>query len=139
MADLKRKYPEGQPTWRRGVVTWKGRLQPTPISRIYTVQISWDGTERRPKVEVLHPVLTPPEGRCLQHVFSDGQLCLHFPDEWSPRMPISETVIPWTSEWLFFHELWLATGKWLGGGHDPAPKPPETSEPSSRAPAHRPA
>lgn len=22
----------------------------------------------------------------------------------------------WASEWLFFYEVWLATGTWLGGG-----------------------
>ena len=29
---------------------------------------------------------------------------------------ISNTIIPWTIEWLYFYELWLATGEWLGGG-----------------------
>ena len=56
----------------------------------------------------------------------NGRLCLHFPGEWDPRMLISETIIPWASEWLYFHELWLATGEWHGGGHNPSPKAPET-------------
>jgi hypothetical protein len=31
-------------------------------------------------------------------------------------MPLAMTVIPWISEWLYFYELWLVTGEWLGGG-----------------------
>jgi hypothetical protein len=31
-------------------------------------------------------------------------------------MPIIDTIIPWTSEWLLHYECWLATGKWHGGG-----------------------
>ena len=32
---------------------------------------------------------------------------------------IANTIIPWTGSWLFFYELWLDTGKWLGpSSHD---------------------
>jgi hypothetical protein len=34
-------------------------------------------------------------------------------------MSIAETIIPWTSEWLYFYELWVFTGEWHGGGHAP--------------------
>ena len=33
-------------------------------------------------------------------------------------MSISSTIIPWTSEWLYYYEIWLINGDWLGGGHD---------------------
>jgi hypothetical protein len=33
------------------------------------------------------------------------------------REPVDNTILPWISEWLFFYELWLFTGDWLGGGH----------------------
>lgn len=32
---------------------------------------------------------------------------------------LADTIIPWTVEWLYFYELWLATGEWLGGGEHP--------------------
>ena len=28
--------------------------------------------------------------------------------------------MPWVSLWLFFYEIWVVTGEWLGGGHDTA-------------------
>jgi hypothetical protein len=37
-------------------------------------------------------------------------------------MLLAYTVVPWTSEWLVFYELWLITGEWLGGGTHPAPR-----------------
>lgn len=50
-------------------------------------------------------------------------LCLYDPAEtrWTPEYYIAETIIPWTVDWLFFFEGWLATGKWEGGGRHPQP------------------
>ena len=28
-------------------------------------------------------------------------------------------LVGWAAEWLFFYEVWLATGMWLGGGLHP--------------------
>lgn len=58
----------------------------------------------------------------IPHRFKDGCLCLHLNGEWDSTMLISETIIPWTAEWLLHYELWLATGEWHGGGHEVAPK-----------------
>ena len=57
----------------------------------------------------------------LPHVYSqkEQRLCLYYPRgrcAWNSSMGIAKTIMPWTSEWLFFYELWLATGEWLGGG-----------------------
>lgn len=35
-------------------------------------------------------------------------------------MLISETIVPWASEWLFYFELWLVTKEWMGGGEHPS-------------------
>lgn len=59
----------------------------------------------------------PPDKK-VPHVFSDMSLCLHLHDEWHADMLISESVIPWASEWLLHYELWLVTEEWLGGGHE---------------------
>jgi len=49
-------------------------------------------------------------------------------------MAIADTIIAWASEWLFFYELWLATGEWHGGGHDPtSSKAEETTRPERSA------
>jgi hypothetical protein len=121
--DLRHKFPDATTRWKQGRLTWTGPLQPTPLSDTYTVAITWPG-RGRPKVSVLDPALEAPGGRRVPHVFSPLELCLHFPEEWHDSMLISDTIIPWASEWLYFYELWLATGDWHGGGHEPDYKPP---------------
>jgi hypothetical protein len=107
-------------TFVRGVLTWTGWLQPTPASRSYLVRIRYDGVSR-PQVNVLDPPLVIPEGKTgLPHVYPHRELCLYYPGEWNGRMLIGDTIIPWASEWLFFYELWLATGEWHGGGREPS-------------------
>lgn len=119
VANLRAKYPDARAQWKRGVLTWTGNIQPGPLCDTYTVRISWDGHRRRPVVRVLQPRLSAPEGRKLPHIFPGEELCLHYPEDWSPELAIADTIIPWTSEWLYFYELWTATGEWQGGGHDP--------------------
>lgn len=34
-------------------------------------------------------------------------------------MRIANTILPWTSLWLYYYEIWLGTGKWEGGGDHP--------------------
>lgn len=69
-------------------------------------------------------VVTPelilhPDSDVLPHTYPGDKLCLHLPGQWSPHMYIAHTTVPWTSEWLFYYELWLVTGQWNGGGHEP--------------------
>ncbi len=72
-------------------------------------------------------------------------LCLWDPEEmyWDPEMTIATTIIPWTSEWLLFFEYWQISGEFLGPGRHPprrrneCPKPPETSDPETRAQRER--
>jgi hypothetical protein len=42
-------------------------------------------------------------------------LCLYLGEEWSRVNPLTD-LVGWATEWLFFYEVWLATGMWLGGG-----------------------
>ena len=51
------------------------------------------------------------------HRLSAGdELCLYYGNQWDPGELIATTIVPWTSEWLEYYELWHATGLWLGGG-----------------------
>ena len=56
----------------------------------------------------------------IPHRYRDGDLCLYDPgieaprSEWDQTMPIADTLVPWAAEWLFFYELWHATGVWHG-------------------------
>ncbi len=80
-------------------------------------------------MHILSPKLTDLPDKDVPHRFEGGNLCLHYNGEWDPTMLISETIIPWASEWLLHYELWLATGEWLGGGHDPGGKQEPRPEP----------
>jgi hypothetical protein len=94
-------------------------VQPTAASRLYAVRIAYR-TGQMPQVFVLDPPLQSRDGSAaIPHMYdrAKGQICLHLPEEWDPSMRITETIIPWTSEWLFHYELWRAGGEWLGGGH----------------------
>lgn len=70
-----------------------------------------------PIVRVLSPALAPDA----PHVYRGGELCLYWPKEWRwyGDELIAETIVPWTASWLFYYELWLDTGKWLGPSSHP--------------------
>lgn len=103
----------------RGVLTCVVELQPTPLSRRYTVKI----TQRPPfdpDVEILAPALRlHPGAPGLPHVYPGDKLCLYEPGEWRSNKSIADTVLPWTAEWLYHYEIWLITGEWTGGGDWP--------------------
>jgi hypothetical protein len=134
---------------------WEGTLR--PICQTYRIRILYfsrrffDGWALNcPYISVF--VLDPPigpdprgTGEPPQHVYRLGhppafpQLCIHDPveDEWCPDEYISDRIIPWTIKWLFFHEEWVASGEWKGGGRHPEHPAPclkeENLDPESRA------
>jgi hypothetical protein len=105
-------------------VTFKGNdgidintvIQPTPMSRRYTVRIAYRAGGV-PDVFVLTELKLHPDADVLPHTFPGDKLCLHLPGQWRPDMYLAHTTVPWTSEWLLYYELWLVTGRWDGGGH----------------------
>jgi hypothetical protein len=108
---------------RRGRLECVLPIQPTPASRRYTVRLSYQHW-RRPHVTVIEPPLELHPGTlALPHVHLGDELCLYFPGEWREDMLLATTIIPWTAEWLMHYELWLATGTWSGGGHEPRGTP----------------
>ncbi len=105
-------------------------LQPTLVSRPYLARLRFrDGGS--PKVWVEDPDLSRiARDRVIPHLYDHKkiQLCLYHPSrfEWSAKMPIAKTIIPWTCLWLYFFEDWLITGEWHGGGEHPKLKPKDT-------------
>lgn len=95
------------------VLVWAGRLTPTPLSREYTVRIRY-ARSQYPEVRLIDPPLTPEERKLLHHLYPDGQLCLHKPDDWNASMLLVDTTVPWTAEWLAHYELWKRTHRWYG-------------------------
>ncbi|MDH3292053.1 MAG: hypothetical protein OEQ75_13675 [Gemmatimonadota bacterium] len=96
---------------RAGGVDWYGYLQPTPESVCYRVHIRHQ-PNRDPRVWIEVPRLR----KDAPHLYADGSLCLYWPADWrwTPRECLADTIVPWTAFWLYFYELWLVTGDWLG-------------------------
>jgi len=122
---LRQVMPNGRARIHSGTLTWVGQVQPGPECSTYELQI--DHRPRRlPTVRVLAPALKPNDQGLLPHVYSDGTLCLHDEGEWHSKMLLSQTILPWASEWLFYYELWLASDTWFGDG-------PERLDPVSQS------
>ena len=118
-AMLTTQFPSFKQVQRGNPFVWVGKLQPTVLSDVYTVRITYKHNTSRPKVEVIDPPLQRKEqDKRIPHTFSDGSICLHIHDEWNSSKPIHQTIIPWTSAWLYYYEIWRSTGEWLGGGHE---------------------
>ncbi len=99
---------------------WRGSLQPREVSPAYLVEVKYR-LGRWPTVRVLWPTLAPGA----PHLYAGGTLCLFWPDQWVWRSHelVAETIIPWTALWLYYYELWLDTGEWLGpSSHQLSPK-----------------
>lgn len=112
---LKDHYPHGKATLKAGVLRWTGELQPSEVSRQYHVDLRYT-PPYCPRVFVRRPKLVSDATGNLPHIYPDGSLCLHEPDQWTPGNPIAKTILPWISEWLLHYELWRATGEWCGSG-----------------------
>lgn len=114
---------------------WVGKLQPTPASEVYEVEIVYK-VGHTPSVTIRKPILiSRSESERIPHVYPGNRLCLYLPDamEWTRDMPIATTIVPWISLWLYHYEVWHMTGKWLGGGvhpGDPEEKAEADPEPS---------
>jgi len=71
--------------------------------------------------------MLPPADALIVYTYAQDRPCLFLPGsgEWRSDLLIARTVVPWLSEWLYFYEVWRATGEWLGGGEHPRPGLPE--------------
>lgn len=117
---LESYFPESTITRSVNKLVWKGSLQPTVLSDAYDIKLEYK-VGFHPCVYVINKKLELREGETkLPHVYNteDQWLCLYYrkAQEWNNRLFIADTIIPWTSEWLFHYEHWLATGKWHGRG-----------------------
>ena len=120
---LRQVFPDSAVEIRKGRLTWIGDLQPSDLSAVYSTGLEYQ-LGGMPKVFVIAPALQKREGKRPPHLYPDDCLCLYFPraDEWTASMMLADTIVPWISEWLLHYEIWLATGKWFGGGiHPKAP------------------
>jgi hypothetical protein len=117
---VRHHFPDFSYHRRNGRGVWSGTLQPRLTSPVYQVEIEYRHG-KSPTVRVIWPAIVAGA----PHLYPDGSLCLYWPKEWRwrPDQLIAETIIPWTALWLYYYELWLDTGQWLGpSSHDQFPR-----------------
>ncbi len=107
---------------RNGVLIGRGTIKPGPLTDEYDFSLEYK-RGRVPTVRILRPpIYTKQGGKVLGHTYEKDKPCVFRPKfDWSVDKVIANTVIPWLALWLQFYEVWLATGKWLGGGEHPSP------------------
>ncbi len=121
---LQKAYPEAKCSLKHDNLIWEGKISPTPLSRAYNIRIVCHGYRHRPKVILYGDNIEGLDRDNFPHKFAIDKekkevvLCLHLLDEFKFLYPISDTIIPWTQEWLYFYEIWLITNEWYGGGHE---------------------
>lgn len=121
---LNKHYPESLVKRNKEhYLNWIGKFKPTAISQVYTVLVRLQNNDLGVFVISPKKLKLFKNEKYLPHVYSTPKqkLCLFFGKrEWNRSMLISDTIIPWISDWLYYYELWLITGEWLGGGtvHD---------------------
>ena len=118
---LKAKIPGCDLHLDKNYLWARGEIKPTPRSCWYSYEIKYVYRENI-KIFIKNPeIKTELNGSKAEHLYRDGSLCLFFPkaNEFDSKKLIVNYIIPWVSLWLFFYEVWLVTGKWLGGGIHP--------------------
>lgn len=119
VTDVKKKFPTAVGEIKRGQAELTLFLRPTENSIEYTVKLYAKQGSKNVKLFVVKPkIKCYMNGKKVPHLYSDGSLCLHYPNynEWSYSDSWAATLIPWTSLWLFYYEIWTETNQWLGGG-----------------------
>ena len=114
---IKNHYSNFDCKIKTDTLTCTGIIKPTEYSRDYYVKISYK-LWGIPKIWIIDPVIEYNED---VHMYKDeNNLCLYYHKEnpWKDTYHIYDKIIPWTSEWLVFYELYLITGKWLGAAQN---------------------
>lgn len=124
MIALKASYPSAVCEIRKNTLWWYGEIQPTPLSRVYKVLMTYKFREM-PCVWIIGNELKGLDNPEFPHKYKKDEknqmvkICLYRYKEFSSTKFLARTIIPWAVEWLYFYEIWLATGEWCGGGEHP--------------------
>ena len=124
MMTLRAAYPSASCELRNGTLFWFGKVKPTSLSREYNVALTYSNSQV-PKVWVIGEELPKIDDPNFPHKYEiDPQnnmvrICLYRYREFTKDKFLANTIIPWTVEWLYFYEIWIATGTWCGGGEHP--------------------
>lgn len=103
----------------RGKLKMIFKLKPTKFSIEYKILLTAKLNSTIVKIFVIEPKIESPKaGEIVPHLFNDNSLCLYYPKyhEWTYKDSWVNTLVPWTSLWLYYYEIWKETGVWTGGG-----------------------
>ena len=124
MIRFRQRWPNFEIKEVRGVLVARGELQPSSLTRAYSVRLEYR-IPSVPEVYIESPRLvrrgSEPDKE-IPHTYDSGKIgeerpCVFQPGtDWRPTMHISDSIMPWLMSWLVDYELWLALGKWTGGG-----------------------
>lgn len=98
----------------------EGWVRPTPRSVSYTFVLFYSIGER-PTINIVEPVLElNNKHQKLPHVFPGDNLCLYYSSsEFNGSKLLANSVVQWITLWIYYYELWVVKGEWLGGGVHP--------------------
>lgn len=117
-------YPSSEVIFDNNSFVWSAFVKPTALSDEYHLIIKYS-LNNFPDVWVEGENLEKLDAIDFPHKYEIDKemnmvrICLYFPGQWNKSKYISTTIVPWAIEWLYFYEVWLATGKWSGGGVHP--------------------
>lgn len=128
VASMRYKYPHFTTDFNsHSSMKVTGLLKPTSRSDTYEFVLKYNLTDS-PKTKIVSPVLMKNDkGEEAPHLYTNENLCLYHPQyrEFNRTDFLSDTIIPWTSLWLYYYEVWHLTGEWLGGGEHPVKLEPK--------------
>lgn len=81
-------FPDFKVEWKKNTVIWTGSLQPTSLSKGYTVEIAYSLDMQQPEVIVLNPSLQK-RGKEKSRMFIRNKLCLFRPKRKNGRSKCS--------------------------------------------------
>ncbi len=110
---LRTEFPASHIIVSAQLLRWTGVLTPTSLSHDYKVTLTYRPGQW-PTVLIVEPALRCDVDGGIPHLYRDGTICLHDTNQWNSTMLFVDTIIPWTSEWLYHYELWVATNTWYG-------------------------
>ena len=131
---IRRKYSNSVSDCRieKGTLRCVLSIRPTDDSREYDISLEYK-MRTSPGVYLINQGLMNNKKDALPHCYKCNylspneehiKLCLFYPgrEEWNGFMFLSDTIIPWAVEWLYYYEQWRMTGEWYGGGEHPRKK-----------------
>lgn len=122
VASMRSRYPEFKTYFTsHGNMKVVGALRPTSRSNSYNFVLKYNLIDN-PKTKIISPVLKKNSNdEDIPHLYPGENLCLYQPQycEFRRTDLLCDTIIPWTSLWLYYYEIWHLTGEWLGGGEHP--------------------